>query len=63
MHHHVQNPVEENGEATLLWDFSFYILPTGVDGGDHDTLDDAQEAGDTNGNTLAHSPNIQNKFA
>ena len=63
MHHHVQDPAEGNGEETLLWDFSFYILPTGVDGADHDVLDDAQEAGDANGNTPAYSTNVQNKFA
>ena len=63
MHHHVQDPAGGNGEASVLWGFSFYILPTGVHGAHCDVLDDAQEAGDANGNTPAHTLNVQNKFA
>ena len=38
--------------------FSFEISPKGVHGADCDILKDAQEAGDANGHTAAHSLNV-----
>ena len=63
VHHNVQYPAEGNGEDNIFWSFSFEITPTRVHGTDCDVPEDAQEAGDENGHTPAHSLNVQNKFA
>ena len=63
MYKHALGPAEGNGEGNILWGFDFNILPTGVHGADCDGLKHTQEAGGADGDTPAHSLNIQNKFA
>lgn len=60
---HTLDPAEGNGEGNVLWGFDFKILPTAVLGADRDGLKHTQEAGGADGDTPAHSLNIQNKFA
>ena len=63
MYKHALGPAEGNGKGNVLWGFDFKILPIGVYGADCDGLKHTQEAGGADGDTPAHSLNIQNKFA